>query len=85
MLAAMFPGMTEEQIVHKIVADQQQQVMEMQQINQAMDAFNAAGAKGGGAKGGGDDWHMGKGVWYEGGSGRVVLDEKNFRRWHKFE
>ena len=71
MLAAMFPGMTEEQIVHKIAADQQQQAMEMQQVKQAMDAFNAAGAKGGGAKGGGDEGYMGKGAWHE---GRVVLD-----------
>ena len=76
----MFPGMTEEQIVHKIAADQQQSFMEMQQIKQAMDAFNAAG--GAGAKGGGDDWHMGKGAWHE---GRVVLDENRFRRCDKFE
>ena len=88
MLAAMFRGMTEEQIVHRIAADQQQSFMEMQQIKQAMDAFKAAGgagAKGGGAKGGGDDWPMGKGAWYEGGSGRVVLDAKHFRRCDNFE
>ncbi len=44
MLAAMFPGMTEERIVHKIVADQQQQPMEMQQVRQAIAASQAAGA-----------------------------------------
>ena len=81
MLASMFPGMTEAQIVHKIAADQQQQAMEMQQVKQAMDAINA-GAKGGGK---GDDWHQGKGAWHEGGSGRVVLDEKHFRRCDKVE
>ncbi len=46
MLAAMFPGMTEEQIVHKIAADQQRRAMEMQQVKQVMDAFSA-GAKAG--------------------------------------
>ena len=65
MLASMLPGMTEEQIVHKIAADQQQQAMEMQQVKQAMDAINA-GAKGGGK---GDDWHQGKGAWHKGGKG----------------
>ena len=68
MIAAMFPRMTEEQIVHKIAADQQRPALEMQQVKQAMDAFNA-GARSGTK---GVDWHQGKGAWHEGGKGRVA-------------
>ena len=58
----------------------------MEQLKQAMEAINA-GAKGfGGATGADEDWHMGEGRWYKGGmEGRVVLDEKHFRRCYKFE
>ena len=41
---------------------------------------------GGAAGGKGGDWHQGKGAWEEGGkggNGRVVLDEKYFRRCEK--
>jgi len=95
MLAAMFPNMTEAQMVQKIVADQQQQSMMMAQMEQAIAAAQAAGAAaaaagamGGGASGKGGDWHQGLGAWEQGGKGRnggVVLDKKQFRRVDKFE
>ena len=84
----MFPGMTEELIVYKLAADKQQQAMEMQQVKQAIAASQAAGAMSGGATGKGGDWHQGQGAWeqgWKGGNGRVVLDEKYFRRCGKFD
>ena len=65
----------------------------MGQVKQAIAAAQAAGlAAGGGATGGatckGGDWHQGCSAWEQGGKGgfgRVVLDEKYFRRCDKFE
>ena len=89
--------MTEQEIFVKLQADNVQMHQEMLQMKQLLDQANAAanaanataaaGAKGyGGATGTGEDWHMGKGQWFKGGmEGRVVLDEKHFRRCDKFE
>ena len=90
MLAAMFPGFSEEQIVQKIAADQQQQAMKMAQMEHAIAAAQTAGlAAGGGTTGGatgkGGDWHQGTGAWESGGFPRVMLGEKHFRRVDKFE
>ena len=96
----MFAGMNQEQIFSKLQADNERMHAEMIQMKQMVDQANAAaagataaaaaaaaaGATGGGGKGG--DWHQGQGAWEQGGkggNGRVVLDEKYFRRREKFD
>ena len=57
----------------------QLEMANLQAVIQQMRSEGAAGGKGG-------DWHQGKGAWEEGGkggNGRVVLDEKYFRRCEK--
>jgi len=78
MLSAMFPNMTEQEMVAKIVTDRQQQAVRMSQMEAAITAAQAAGAAAataaagatGGATGGkGGDWHQGFGEWEQGGKG----------------
>ena len=80
-----YAGMSQEQIFIALQNDNAQMKVEMQQMKQLVDQANAAPA---GATGKGGDWHQGQGAWEQGGKGgggRVVLDEKYFRRCDKFE
>ena len=76
-----YAGMTQEQIFVVLQNDNAQMKAEMMTMK-LLEQATAAGATG---KGG--DWHQGQGAWEQGGkggSGRVVLDEKHFRRCDKF-
>ena len=80
-----YADMSQEQIFIALQNDNAQMKAEMIQMKQLMDQANAATA---GATGKGGDWHQGQGAWEHGGkgwNGRVVLDEKYFRRCDKFE
>ena len=81
-----YAGMTQEQFSVSLQNDNAQLKADMMTMKQLMEQASAAGTKGGGATGTGEDWHMGKGQWYKGGmEGRVVLDQKQFRCCDKFE
>ena len=80
-----YAGMSQEQIFIALQNDNAQMKVEMQQMKQLVDQANATAA---GATGKGGDWHQGQGAWEQGGkggNGRVLLDEKQFRRCDKFE